>query len=466
MKPLPRPVHDGDGLAVFAQLINTGPDGVRLLIAWLIGAFIPDIPHPILTFRGEQGTGKSTAIALVIGLIDPSGAPKRTAPRDVKSWGVQAFNSWALALDNVSVIPDWLSDALCRAVTGDGIVDRALYSDDDVIVLEFRRVLGLTTIDAGALAGDLAERLLTIELHTISDANRREEAELGKAYSDAHPAILASLLDLLSQVLAVLPDVMLTERPRMADFARVLAAVDKVTGWQTLDTYRAAARDAVSDVLDGDVFAKALIALVDKAGRWEGTASELLDALDAPERLPKTWPKGTAQASGRVKRLAPALRTIGVEVDDSRRGPKPKRSRLLGITSSEGRRNGASPSVPQDGNHALTCANGGDAGGSTQRPPSVPQPLAASPLPGIDSAGGDAAGPRGDAGHARSVPPERASDQRVYGQGDAGDAGDAVLRLPSDAAPCDICGGPLHPSLTAAGMTVHDGCLPNERTSR
>ena len=176
MKPLPEPVRDGDGLARLGELLNTDEEHFRLLTAWIVACFIPDLPHPILTFRGEQGTGKSYAAKMVIGIIDPSGAPKRTAPRDIKSWATQAFNSWALCLDNVSIIADWLSDALCRAVTGDGIVDRALYSDDDVVVLEFRRVLAMTTIDAGALAGDLAERLLTIELHTIPDRERREEA--------------------------------------------------------------------------------------------------------------------------------------------------------------------------------------------------------------------------------------------------------------------------------------------------
>ncbi|MFF0184908.1 ATP-binding protein [Streptomyces sp. NPDC005244] len=347
MKPLPEPVADGDGLAKLGDLLNMSEDGFRLLVAWLVAAFIPDLPHPILAFRGEQGTGKSKGAAMVIGIVDPSGAPKRTAPRDVKSWATQAFNSWALCLDNVSVIPDWLSDALCRAVTGDGIVDRALYTDDDVVVLEFRRVLAMTTIDAGALAGDLAERLLTIELELIPDHKRREEAELDQVYRDAHASILASLFDLLAKVLKALPDVQLTERPRMADFARVLAAVDQVQGWTTLDSYRAGARDAVADVLEGEPFATAVVALVDAAGP-EGitlTAQQLLDSVQTPERLPKKWPKDSTRAAGQLKRLAPALRTVGVHLDDTQRLPKGNRSRLYKLTASESRRKTA-PAAP------------------------------------------------------------------------------------------------------------------------
>ncbi|MBG0818201.1 toprim domain-containing protein [Planomonospora sp. ID82291] len=347
MKPLPVPVRDGDGLAKLHGMLNTSTEGFRLLAAWLIAAFIPDLPHPILTFRGEQGTGKSKAAQMVIGIIDPSGAPKRTAPRDLKSWAVQAFNSWGLCLDNVSTIADWLSDALCRAVTGDGVVDRALYSDDDVVVLEFRRVLAMTTIDAGALAGDLAERLLMIELNLIPDSKRREEAELDAAYRDAHASILASLFDLLAEVLKALPEVTMTERPRMADFARILAAVDKVNGWETFASYTASARNAVADVLDGEPFAQAVVALVDASGAdgLELTAQEILDKVATPDRLPRKWPKDSTRAAGQLKRLAPALRTIGIEVDDSRRQTTGNRSRLYKLTTSESRRN-AAPAAP------------------------------------------------------------------------------------------------------------------------
>ncbi|MCF1645988.1 ATP-binding protein [Streptomyces indiaensis] len=435
MKPLPEPVRDGDGLAKLRAMLNTDDEGFQLLVAWLVAAFIPDLPHPILTFRGEQGTGKSYSAKMVIGIVDPSGAPKRTAPRDIKSWATQAFNSWALCLDNVSVIADWLSDALCRAVTGDGIVDRALYTDDDVVVLEFRRVLAMTTIDAGALAGDLAERLLTIELHTIPDRRRREEAELDAAYADAHAAILASLFDLLADVLAVLPDVQLDERPRMADFARVLAAVDKVKGWHTLDSYKATARDAVADVLEGEPFAQAVVALVDRAGP-EGvtlTASELLERVAAPDKLPRKWPKDPTRAGGQLKRLAPALRTIGIEVDDSKRGPKPKKQRLYTLTASAERRYetaspaspGAIGTIPEQGEQ------GGRYRGDASGPPSTQ---------------GDARNAAGNAGLFAASPQGTALDLHGHGRGDAGTAGDAEMHPLSNGVrpktPCAQCSRP------------------------
>ncbi len=315
--PIPDPVRDGDGLDKLRDLLNAEEKDFRLIIAWLLAALIPDMPHPIMALHGEQGSAKSSTAQMLVDLIDPSPAPLRSVPpRDMKQWAVTASASWAVALDNVSTIPGWLSDTLCKAVTGDGYVDRVLYSDDDVTVLAFRRAVLMTSIDPGDLAGDLAERLLVIELQPILDTGRRPEAEVRAAFAEARPAILASLLDLLAQVLAVLPGVKLDQMPRMADFARILAAVDQVQDWVTLQDYLNASRNVAADVISGDPFARAVIGMADHG--WTGTATHLLAAIVPPDPRPKDWPKDATRAAGKLKRIATELRKIGVEVSEAR----------------------------------------------------------------------------------------------------------------------------------------------------
>ncbi|MFE4657807.1 ATP-binding protein [Streptomyces hydrogenans] len=336
MAPMPAPILEGDGLSMLHSLFNMDESAFRQLVAWVIAAWMPNIPHPVITFKGEQGTGKSKTAQMVVNLVDPSPAAKRSQPRDVKAWSTQAFNSWALCLDNVSSIPAWLSDTLCKAVTGDGIVDRALYTDDDVVVLSFRRVLSMTTIDAGAFAGDLAERLLMLELQLIDEEHRRSEEELDTAFDAVRPAVLGSLFDLLATVLAVLPNVKLAKMPRMADFARVLAAVDQVMGWNTLDDYLATSANVAGDALEGDPFGSAVVALVEQCGTWTGTAAMLLEQVQPPGGIrPPTWPKDATRAGGKVRRLAPLLRTVGITVDDTQRSPDRHRHKLLILTRAD-----------------------------------------------------------------------------------------------------------------------------------
>jgi len=66
-----------------------------------------------------------------------------------------------------------------------------------VSVIAFRRVIVLNGINVGSLAGDLAERLIPLELEPIT--YRRTESALWSAYADAHPQALGALLDLLAR---------------------------------------------------------------------------------------------------------------------------------------------------------------------------------------------------------------------------------------------------------------------------
>ncbi|WP_017559088.1 hypothetical protein [Nocardiopsis baichengensis] len=337
--PIPAPGEAGRteaGIAKLRSLLNVDEPGLRLLVGWLVSGLIADMPHPILAARGEQGTGKSTALAMLMNLIDPSPAPLRSLPKDQKAWATTAAASWAVCLDNVSTIAPWLSDTLCKAVTGEGVVDRALYSDDDVTVLSFRRLLAMTSIDTGALASDLTERLLPVEFLPIKRDQRRTDASLQQAYQDAAPDILAALLDLLCQILAELPHTHLDELPRMADFARVLGALDRVTGWSTLDTYLAATEVTTSDLLDARPFTAAVAAMVEEAGEFTGTIGQLIEVVPAPEPRPKSWPVDATRAAGQLKRDAPVLRAVGITVEEAGRSRDRHRSRLYRIALTSG----------------------------------------------------------------------------------------------------------------------------------
>lgn len=332
--PLPTPQSEGitTGLNALRGLLNVDEPTFRMIVGWLVAGLIPDMPHPILCGKGEQGTGKSTALAMLVGLIDPSPAPLRSLPRDIKTWATLANASWAVCLDNVSTIPAWLSDTLCKAVTGDGIVDRALYTDDDVSVLSFRRLLAMTSIDTGSLASDLTERLLIAEFQPIKGEQRHTDAALHEAYRQHAPTILGALLDVACAVLHQLPQTQLDELPRMADFARLLAALDTVTGWESLATYRAATEVNTADLLDAKPFTSAVADLIEGRDRWEGTIGQLLEEIEVPDPRPKSWPSDPTRAAGQLKRDAPVLRSIGISVEAAGRSSGRHRSRLYRLT--------------------------------------------------------------------------------------------------------------------------------------
>ncbi|MDX3536185.1 ATP-binding protein [Streptomyces sp. MB09-01] len=450
--PEPVQVRSGEGLALLRDLVNMDDEAFHQLVAWLVAAWIPHIPHPVLTFKGEQGTGKSKAAQTIVNLVDPSPAAKRSQPRDVKAWATQAFNSWALCLDNISTIPPWLSDTLCKAVTGDGIVDRALYTDDDVVVLTFRRVLAMTTIDAGALAGDLAERLLVLDLQLIDENRRRTEEELDDAFSEARPAILAALFDLLSAVLRELPSVRLERMPRMADFARVLAAVDQINGWSTLASYTTSSAEVAADALEGDPFGSAVVSLVEADGSWAGTAGMLLEHLPNPDTVHPKWPKDATRAGGQLKRLAPILRSVGITFDDSKRTPDRHRQRLYTLTA-----------TPDTRDARITASAASTVSASR---PDLGFPADASHPASVRTVSGqrpqaafaDAADAGPDAGSTSASATGTSSDLCEQTSPDAADTADAGKHAISGPHPlCTVCQGPLDPA-SGPEATTHPCC--------
>ncbi len=328
---MPAPQH-GD-LSELRRFLNVTDESWALVAGWLVSACFPSIPHPAMLLTGEQGSAKSSTGRFLVSVLDPSPAPLRTAPRDVGEWVTVADGSCVVGLDNLSGLPGWLSDAMCRAVTGDGLPRRRLYSDGELVVTAFRKLLLLTGIDLGALSADLIDRALFVELERIAPESRRLDSELAADFADAHPRILGGLFDLVSATMREIPNASLAEYPRMADHARVLRALDLATDGDHLEAYIAASDRAMLDAADGSPVAEAVIAFMRDRDSWQGGASDLLEAI-TPHDPPKRWPATAHHLSGQLRRLAPVLRARGITVDHVR--AHTGRMLVLGVTHDAG----------------------------------------------------------------------------------------------------------------------------------
>lgn len=482
--PMPDPYRAGN-LEKFRKLINVDEDDWQVIVGFMVASVFEDIPHPVLGLFGLQGTAKSVTTRMTINLISPSTAPTRSSPRDLKTWVTGANAAWVTGLDNMSNIPDWLSDALCRASTGEGMVDRALYTDSDVSVISFRRVVVINGIDTGEMAGDLAERLIRVELNPIR--KRRDERALWAEFDDARPYALGALFDLTSKVLKVLPDIEVEDAPRMADFARILAAIDQVNEWDTLAHYNAMTRETQSDSLSpfGSVLKDFALSKCENGAEWRGTSTALFEELvprdqqDKP-KPPKDWPKPQT-LKGRIKRDMPALATFGIDVDFNQKTADKKRDRLIVITydpakatqqstaSEDKRKRPSGPSGP-----SATLFD------QQERPDNTPDSSASPdnpscPVPGErttadsspDSSNGEAVrSPQGS--ELRFNPPPdgpdgpdssmRLSSEVVTGEPSPDEPPAWLEEIPDDDPSCAVCGERM--ILIDPSQTMHPNCDP------
>jgi hypothetical protein len=341
MLALPVPVAGGN-VAELRGFVNAGSeDDWRLMLAWLLAALRPQGPYPVLALHGEQGSAKSTTARVLRSLVDPNAAALRCEPREPRDLMIAAGNAWLVALDNLSHVPPWLSDALCRLATGGGFATRELYTDRDEVIFDAKRPVILNGIEELATRSDLLDRAIVLHLPPLPESRCRPESELWADFETARPRILGALLDIVAGALRELPSVKLPRHPRMADFAKWATAAEPALGWEPesfLAAYTGNRAEANDLALDGSPVAPFLRELAE-AGGWEGTCGDLLERLgkDVGERGTKapTWPKTPRALSGQLRRLAPNLRRAGVLVDSWREAGG-KRRRMVRINSNKG----------------------------------------------------------------------------------------------------------------------------------
>jgi hypothetical protein len=325
LKALPVPERGGswDDLR---ELINVEDYGFILIVAFLLATFRPGVPIPVLLLNSEQGSGKSTASRMIRLLIDPNAALLRSEPREARDLMIAASNGYLIALDNLSHVPSWLSDALCRLSTGGGFSTRTLYENDEETIFDALRPVLLNGIEELATRSDLLDRCIRVSLPTIPEERRKPESELWRQFDRVAPGIIGLLLDAVVLALRNVETVELDRLPRMADFARWIIAAEDAVPWQSGEFIRAYAdvRDSSHELaIEANPIGPVLLDFARAVGSWEGSASDLLHVLseragDAARR--KGWPTRANVLSGILTRLTPNLRHLGVVVDRGRSG--------------------------------------------------------------------------------------------------------------------------------------------------
>jgi hypothetical protein len=327
MQPLPLPARGGsiDSLAPFLNLASE--NDFLLVVAWLLGALRAAGPYPVLAIAGEQGSAKTVLSKLLRALVDPSVAPVRALPRDERELFIASSNGHVLAFDNLSGLPPWLSDTLCRLTSGGAFSTRRLFTDQDEILFAATRPLILNGIEDVVTRPDLADRALFLTLPSISDAQRRPEKELWREFELARPRLLGALLDAASHGLRTLPHVRLDRLPRMADFA-IWATACETALWSTgafARAFEANRRAAVEGVIDADPVAACVREIMAERSSWTGSAADLLRAGAGPSsdgisRDSAGWPKNPRALAGRLRRAQTFLRVLGIDIVFSREG--------------------------------------------------------------------------------------------------------------------------------------------------
>jgi len=326
-QPQVNPTYPGDPNKIF-KFININEESKLLVLVCIISYFVPDIPHPIFHPHGPHGAGKTSLFKIVKKLCDPSSIEAIITPRDLTQLVQVIAHHHVCLFDNLSKIPDWMSDILSQACTGGGFSKRQLYTDDDDIIYRVKRCIGLNGINLLIKKPDLMDRSILIYQDRIDPSNRVEEAKIWEEFEMSIPEILGGIFDVLSKAMSIFPTIKLHSLPRMADFARWGCAIAEALGFKSdefITSYMNNIERQNDEIIQGNTLAQAVLSLMNSEDEWTFTikgAWEKLTEIAKPNKTDKTFPGSERTLRKHLDRIKANLLDHGISYEIGPRGEK------------------------------------------------------------------------------------------------------------------------------------------------
>ena len=194
--------------------------------------------------------------------------------------------------------------------------------------MAIKRPVIINGITGVVTRADLLDRTLSLELPVLKE--RRTASQMLQDFENDRPYILAGILDTFSKVLSKLPDIKIDPQklPRMGDFALIGEALYQVMGRPAgsfLTEFSENKKSGVRRTLDTSPVGQAIQSLMESPetnDQFEGTIKQLLEDLEDHKPDKDVWVKSARGLGDALRRLSPALRTVGIDVQVDK---KPRR---------------------------------------------------------------------------------------------------------------------------------------------
>ena len=321
--PLPEPVHGGSLDELWHILRISSGKARSLAGGWLVAAYLADVPRPGLWFTGPAGAGKSTmggALArLTDGLEWLDGKMDR---KDERNNIIRAAKCFVPSFDNMTGVTADQSDWICQLVTGHRDMFRRMRTNFDDVSLAYRRTFVATGLSLPyGLQPDALDRIIEVPVGQLDSSQRLPDEVMRRELDAARPRLLGAVLDHLCMVLARLPRIpgSWPGMPRMASYARALAAHDDASGTDYYGAFVDSAQQVRADKSDGDPVVQAMLSWMQPGGQWAGTATELFGYLSGHRTADGSdwWPGNSRALSAYINKVHGLLVSAGFQVERS-----------------------------------------------------------------------------------------------------------------------------------------------------
>ena len=264
--PLPSIAEQTLDITALLKFIRISKDALPALVSCLLIGWMVKVPQPIVFFQGSAKSGKTSALRILLDLVDPTtaypGATLTNSPKEIKA---MASMRRTFVFDNVSYVDADDSDLLARISTGGEIILRAHYTNDEAHTTSIMRPVLINGIMDGFNRGDLSSRAVTFELQTLGAYDIESRDVLDAEWAVKKPLLFATLLQLCSHVLSDL--VSDTEKHvtlhRNQELAKVTRLVSKRIGIEGSAYIEESVGKLSEVVLGSSVFGESMAAIAE-----------------------------------------------------------------------------------------------------------------------------------------------------------------------------------------------------------
>ena len=268
--PMPKRDDDRDWLKWFADLLRIPKEIQTLFIVHVCHLFCVWQETPFMMFVGPERSGKTVTAAMVKELVDPVGlnSTSNMLPKEPTKLSMMLTKELAMLFDNVSYIPQLISDMLCQACTGGVFSARELYTTSSMRTIPFRkmRILMTSIVRDAIRTPDLASRTLLYDV----PPGRKDEAkdDIESKYKKNRAHVLYAVLDTVGRAMREYEArkshySKLPTTTRMVEFERFGSAIAHVLGdreYESIKTYQETMSDNIAMMMADDH----LVVLIEK----------------------------------------------------------------------------------------------------------------------------------------------------------------------------------------------------------
>ena len=293
----------------------------------VIHMFFEKPQTPIIVLIGEHGSIKTTITKAVKKLVDPSSSNTGSLPTHYEDIPNNFSNSYLAVFDNISGFKDAVSDMFCRAITGEELSRRKLYTDTDEIIFTYKGKIIINGIAPDLHNPDLNDRTIYYQTLPIPEGEKISDSDFEDLFNKLHSSVLHEIFTAISKTLKTYDTIGRKVKPtsRMADFEKYGETISQALGYspnEFLQSYRDKRESSAFEGIDNYPVFELIRSLMDNREKYEGGISNfyniLLEMAESAgvniKRKEFNFPRSVNLFSSQLKKLIPTFRKLGLEI--------------------------------------------------------------------------------------------------------------------------------------------------------